>query len=723
MSEALRDLSPEAQQLEKYKQAADYLVNETGDLDSKTRNDLVRQEAIKLGIIGKDEFPSKFSPYVEIPVEMTTGVLGFAVGAALSGGNPFVGQIAGGVGVGLGSRLLDEVGDILYQDVPTPSNYKQTVDAIFDGSFAAATGLGLQGAGSLAGKALKPVKEKISRGVSKGKEKVSSLKDQASGKIEDVKQTGISKLSGGLTEEASKAGEFIQGTLTRQSIKDNIPITRPAIAYTSPSSIITGTGSALERTPVFGKALRINAEGIKVMANNYAKNVFHPKIKKTPIEVDTLIASGGQKFFRETDTRIAEVYKQADNVMKDYKFDMNILKDEIEKSLPRKIQVSKNKVKRDVTTEEQINKGFADYLNKQYDKIVSSNSKEYTFDEVENLMFSFKTFAKELNAYEPDAATRAGRVTSFRIAEKMQDAIEKKYLGRKSQHIDKTKFANAVSQREAANEQFADFMKLVGGYEAGIISQASGKGLRSTVGINQVSKERLHNLYNKAFGEQDDIVALKELKTILGLEKFITLRDMYFDKVFYKHLYENVGGATKLKTGFNPKNLLDELGLSGSTKSPSAKLEKTKFLLKNHPASIDDLEGFINTLAILPEGNSVNTFITRSLFLRFASGINPMAVIGSLGLAGAAGGLSAALGTAGIMYALGYVLAQPSLKPLLAQAAKNTTKGQQYQQMLAARFNAIFDRLSKRFEAKIPPSALTPVATVPATQAITDNQE
>ena len=39
------------------------------------------------------------------------------------------------------------------------------------------------------------------------------------------------------------------------------------------------------------------------------------------------------------------------------------------------------------------------------------------------------------------------------------------------------------------------------------------------------------------------------------------------------------------------------------------------------------------------------------------------------------------------------------------------------------RFNAIFDRLSKRFEAKIPSSALTPVATVPATQAITDNQE
>ena len=195
MSEALRDLSPEAQELEKYNQAADYVVNQTGDLDSKTRNDLVRQKAIKLGIIGKDEFPSKFSPYVEIPVEMTTGVLGFAVGTAFSGGNPFVGQIAAGAGVGLGSRLLDEVGDILYPDLPTPSNYKQTVDAIFDGSFAAATGLGLQGAGSLAGKALKPVKEKISRGVSKGKEKVSSLKDQASGKIEDVKQTGISKLS------------------------------------------------------------------------------------------------------------------------------------------------------------------------------------------------------------------------------------------------------------------------------------------------------------------------------------------------------------------------------------------------------------------------------------------------------------------------------------------------------------------------------------------------
>ena len=82
-----------------------------------------------------------------------------------------------------------------------------------------------------------------------------------------------------------------------------------------------------------------------------------------------------------------------------------------------------------------------------------------------------------------------------------------------------------------------------------------------------------------------------------------------------------------------------------------------------------------------------------------------MAVIGSLGLAGAAGGLGAALGTAGIMYGLGYVLAQPSLKPLLAQAAKNTPKGKQYQEMLAARFNAIFDRLSKRFEAKIPPSA------------------
>ena len=722
MSEALRDLSPEAQELEKYKQAADYLVNQTGDLDSKTRNDLVRQKAIKLGIIGEDEFPSKFSPYIEIPVEITTGVLGFAVGTAFSGGNPFVGQIAGGAGVGLGSRLLDEVGDILYPDLPTPSNYKQTVDAIFDGSFAAATGLGLQGAGSLAGKALKPVKEKISRGVSKGKEKVSSLKDQASGKIKDVEQTTLGKLAG-LSEEASSSGRFIQGTLTRQSIKDNVPVTQPAIAYTSSNFAVTGLGKATQPTPFFGAAQRKNAEGIKVMANNYAKRVFHPKIKKTPIEIDTLIASGGQKFFRETDTRIAQAYKQADNVMKDYKFDMNILKDEIEKSLPRKIQVSKNKIKRDVTTEEQINKGFADYLNKQYDKIVSSNSKEYTFDEVENLMFQFKTFAKELNAYEADAATRASRVTSFRIAEKMQDVIENKYLGRQSQHIDKTEFAKAVAQREAANEQFADFMKLVGGYEAGIISQASGKGLRSTVGINQVSRERLHNLYNKAFGEQDDIVALKELKTILGLEKFITLRDMYFDKVFYKHLYENVGGVTKLKTGFNPKNLLDELGLTSSPKSPSDKLIKTKFLLKNHPASIDDLEGFINTLAILPEANAVNTFMTRSLFLRFASGINPMAVVGALGFAGAAGGLAGVATTAGIMYALGYILAQPSLKPLLAQAAKNTSKGKQYQQMLAARFNAIFDRLSKRFEAKIPPSALTPVATVPTAQAITDNQE
>jgi len=722
MSGALRDLSPEAQELEKYKQAADYLVNQTGDLDSKTRNDLVRQKAIKLGIIGKDEFPSKFSPYVEIPFEVTTGVLGFAVGTALSGGNPFVGQIAGGAGVGFGSRLLDEVGDILYPDLPTPSNYKQTVDAIFDGSFAAAAGVGLQGAGSLAGKALKPVKEKISRGVSKGKEKVSSLKDKASGKIKDVEQTGLGKLAG-LSEEASSAGKFIQGTLTRQSIKDNIPVTQPAISYTSSNFAVTGAGKAIQPTPVFGAAMRKNAEGIKVMANNYAKRVFHPKIKKTPIEVDTLIASGGQKFFRETDTRIAQAYKQADNVMKDYKFDMNILKDEIEKSLPREIQVSKNKVKRDVTTEEQINKGFADYLNKQYDKIVSSKSKEYTFDEVENLMFQFKTFAKELNAYEADAATRASRVTSFRIAEKMQDVIENKYLGRKSQHFDKTEFANAVAQREAANEQFADFMKLVGGYEAGIISQASGKGLRSTVGINQVSRERLHNLYNKAFGEQDDIVALKELKTILGLEKFITLRDMYFDKIFYKHLYENVGGATKLKTGFNPKTLLDELGLSGSTKSPSDKLIKTKFLLKNHPASIDDLEGFINTLAILPEANAVNTFMTRSLFLRFASGINPMAVVGALGFAGAAGGLAGAAGTAGIMYALGQILAQPSLKPLLAQASKNTLKGKQYQQMLAARFNAIFERLSKRFETQIPPSVLTPVATVPTAQAITDNQE
>ena len=722
MSEALRDLSPEAQELEKYKQAADYLVNQTGDLDSKTRNDLVRQKAIKLGIIGEDEFPSKFSPYIEIPVEITTGVLGFAVGTAFSGGNPFVGQIAAGAGVGLGSRLLDEVGDILYPDLPTPSNYKQTVDAIFDGSFAAATGLGLQGAGSLAGKALKPVKEKISRGVSKGKEKVSSLKDQASGKIKDVEQTTLGKLAG-LSEEASSSGRFIQGTLTRQSIKDNVPVTQPAIAYTSSNFAVTGLGKATQPTPFFGAAQRKNAEGIKDMVNNYARRVFHPKIKKTPIEIDTLIASGGQKFFRETDTRIAQAYKQADNVMKDYKFDMNILKDEIEKSLPRKIQVSKNKIKRDVTTEEQINKGFADYLNKQYDKIVSSNSKEYTFDEVENLMFQFKTFAKELNAYEADAATRASRVTSFRIAEKMQDVIENKYLGRQSQHIDKTEFAKAVAQREAANEQFADFMKLVGGYEAGIISQASGKGLRSTVGINQVSRERLHNLYNKAFGEQDDIVALKELKTILGLEKFITLRDMYFDKVFYKHLYENVGGVTKLKTGFNPKNLLDELGLTSSPKSPSDKLIKTKFLLKNHPASIDDLEGFINTLAILPEANAVNTFMTRSLFLRFASGINPMAVVGALGFAGAAGGLAGVATTAGIMYALGYILAQPSLKPLLAQAAKNTSKGKQYQQMLAARFNAIFDRLSKRFEAKIPPSALTPVATVPTAQAITDNQE
>jgi hypothetical protein len=119
----------------------------------------------------------------------------------------------------------------------------------------------------------------------------------------------------------------------------------------------------------------------------------------------------------------------------------------------------------------------------------------------------------------------------------------------------------------------------------------------------------------------------------------------------------------------------------------------------------------------------MNTFVTRSLFLRFASGVNPMAVVGALGVAGAAGGLAAAVGGVGVLYGLSYILAQPAIKPLLIQAAKQTKKGEQYRKILTTRINQIFERLNKRFETQIPPSALTPVATVPTAQAITDNQE
>ena len=93
------------EEIEQYKQDGDRLVA-AGELSMKERNDMVRQKAIKLGIIDKNEFPTKISPFFEVPAEVIAGVSSFLVGTAVTK-NPYAGQAIAGAATGATSRAID----------------------------------------------------------------------------------------------------------------------------------------------------------------------------------------------------------------------------------------------------------------------------------------------------------------------------------------------------------------------------------------------------------------------------------------------------------------------------------------------------------------------------------------------------------------------------------------------------------------------------------------
>ncbi len=712
------------EEIEQYKQDGDRLVA-AGELSMKERNDMVRQKAIKLGIIDKNEFPTKISPFFEVPAEVIAGVSSFLVGTAVTK-NPYAGQAIAGAATGATSRAIDELGDMIYPDIPSPTNRQQTKDAVFEGALVSAFGLALQGASPLIGKAVKPVKDKIGRGLTKGKDKIKQTVQKTADDLEEPVKTLGGKIMG-LSPEASSGGKTYQGFVSKKLREMGKEPKGVPMGMAAKSGVAQALTQTFGRVPLAGRPLQVAAADLRDEVADVARYTFSPKEELSELEASQQIALYGKKFFENEDKRINAIYKSADKIMEDtkYKYDANILKKAIEKELPT-VYESGKKTFRGLPPQTELNDKFGKYLNRQLDTINELPDKNLTFQEVENIMFQLKQFSKTLNPYNPNAVADASLVPSYGISRNIQNVIEKSYFGKNSKYAADKDFKKAIDLREKANEEFATFMQTLTGYESGLISQAVGKGLRSTVGKENVfaKNSKLSNLYNKAFGKQNDIDALDDLRTILGDEKFKALGDMYIDQIFHKHLYENVGGKTVLKVGFDAKNVLKELGFLDSNKSKSLKYLKTKKILElSDDVTPNDLEGFINLLAITPDLSAMNTFVTRSLFLRFASGVNPMAVVGALGVAGAAGGLAAAVGGVGVLYGLSYILAQPAIKPLLIQAAKQTKKGEQYRKILTTRINQIFERLNKRFETQIPPSALTPVATVPTAQAITDNQE
>jgi hypothetical protein len=712
------------EEIEQYKRDGDRLVA-AGELSMKERNDMVRQKAIKLGIIDKNEFPTKISPIIEGTAEVIAGVGSFLLGTALTR-NPYAGQAIAGAATGATSRAIDELGDMIYPDIPSPTNREQTKDAVFEGALVSAFGVALQGASPLIGKAVKPVKDKIGRGLAKGKDKIKQRIQKTADDLDEPVQTLGGKIVG-LSPEASSAGKTYQNFISKQLREMGKEPKGIPMGLAAQGGIVRTLTNTFGPVPIGGKPIQVAAANLRDEATDVARYTFSPKEELNEYQASQQIALYGKQFFENEDKRINAIYKSADKIMQDtkYEYDANILKKAIEEELPA-VYESGKKTFRGLPPQKELNDTFGKYLNRQLDDINKSPNKNYTFQEVEDIMFQLKQFSRTLNPYNPNSTADASLVPSYGISRNIQNVIEKSYFGKDSKYAADIDFKNAIDLREKANDEFATFMQTLTGYESGLISQAIGKGLRSTVGKENVfaKNSKLSNLYNQAFGKQNDIDALDDLRTIMGDERFKALGDMYIDQIFHKHLYENVGGKTILKVGFDAKNVLKELGFLDSNRSKSLKYLKTKKILElTDDVTPDDLEGFINLLAITPDPSNMNTFVTRSLFLRFASGVNPMAVVGALGVAGAAGGLTAAVGGVGVIYGLSYILAQPSIKPLLAQAAKKTKKGEQYRKILTTRINQILERLNKRFETQIPPSALTPVATVPTAQAITDNQE
>ena len=68
---------------------------------------MVNGSLINISIIDKNEFPTKISPFFEVPAEVIAGVSSFLVGTAVTK-NPYAGQAIAGAATGATSRAIDE---------------------------------------------------------------------------------------------------------------------------------------------------------------------------------------------------------------------------------------------------------------------------------------------------------------------------------------------------------------------------------------------------------------------------------------------------------------------------------------------------------------------------------------------------------------------------------------------------------------------------------------
>jgi len=616
-----------------------YRLLQEGKIDAKTYYSKTRDAGIELGLIDERDYPGRLPRFAEGFLEVLGGT-GGAIGGFFTAGP--VGAIAGaGAGAAGGSLAADFLGDLLAPDMPAPSTKERIKDAAIIGTVDAA----LTAATPIAGKALKPVVEKIVSGAQTAKKKIIKETPDATSRL------SVAERVLGLTDEAAEQAKKLA--------EEGIPL---SLGQASTSQGVRGVYNLLGRMPIAGApAQKQLTKTFEAVDKALDARILPSKAKPlSESERSKLIQEFGMQSFKDWRNSYKSVYKKAEQELKKQGnfFNTNSLRVVAQRNLPRSEFENMPSDVQQLMSDVNVYGDFFVAGKKGLEKKVLNS------DDIQALDFRLKDLAKK---YDP-AKSAAPNNIAYRSVTAMQDEMKRQLRNPNTKH---------GRLLAAGDRLFKEYMSVVEGKTGKEFQKALGRGALRP-GVGRPPSQRLEDLYKNTFGTAKSPEAVKELRILIGKNRLNTLAASYLDDVFTKNLRGD-------KRSFD--KLFRELGFDNVK---SQKYAATKELLKDYRSLVpdpqtgvsrmksitaDELYDFLNILKDFPEAlPDVNTFIMRSGILRSAQSLGPAALIGTTGIN--VGGGAGAFAGFGLLRLLSGFLARPFNKNLLRDSAKGNKQKQ-----------------------------------------------
>tara|TARA_Y100001973_G_C5189826_1_gene330224 strand:+ start:174 stop:2375 length:2202 start_codon:yes stop_codon:yes gene_type:complete len=716
-----------SKELDRFKIIGSKLLK-SGKITKKEYNHKVRDKAVNLGVLREDEYPDLLPYGVETFSEIGGAVAGTIIGAPLG----IAGASAGaGVGAGVASYAADKIGAWLNPDIPKPDNDDMIADALTIGAInTVGTGV-LMGAGRLISMGVEPTKRAFSKTADIARKKTTEGISAAKGQIDDGTTT-LGKLAKP-QPTAKDAQTFFREDVLKTVGRDvDLPI-----GVTTGFAPLQAMFNLTSRMPMM--VGRKKVQNIFNAIDDYSSKVFSPSVSLTQAERSTLIGESSKRYFDKMQKKIFEQYDEGWKILDNVKYPTTTLRSTIQSHLPREITKTTEKnigtkayktgFTKNITQKEtsvignkpelmqKMPKDVEDYLSKVLKEI--NNNKKLTGKDLKLIEKELTTFAQ---TYNPNPITgnvvKSPNRAAFNAVTDAKMTIKR--LMRNESIAKGGNIREAQRLLDKADKSFGKMMNILVTKNTKILENSLGQ-FRKAGGYRKPAKE-YEDLLNKSFfpetQSQKSVQSLRELKKVIGKEDFNKLATNHIDEIFGKFLKTTEGG---LKQEIDIVGLKKALGLVGNRKSLT--YDRTKEMISGFEnMNMKRLEGFINMLenfpAVIPD---LNQFIMRSGTLRMASGATSAALIGSSAFTGGTTGM---IGF-GTLFAVNYLLSQPSMKQIASLAATQGARGTKYTNIIKNKFltlirkiNGIYKDLPQNQGATV---AAAQLATVPAAQAITDN--